>query len=257
MILICPVCGKKLIKKERSAVCENNHVFDYAKSGYLNLLISQKAVHGDGKDMVKARTEFLSSGAYAFLRDQLAEMTSQDEILADLGCGEGYYTRCLQGKEKYGFDLSKDALKHAARSDRSTAYTVASIFRLPLPDESCDTVLTCFAPAANEEIERILKPEGRFIYVTPGPDHLYEMKEILYENPYRNVTEDLKTGLTLTDSRMIRQTFEASQSMLQNLFMMTPYAYRTAKEDRERLSQTESLTITAEFLIRVYTKIIP
>ena len=63
--------------------------------------------------------------------------------------------------------------------------------------------------------------------------------------------------MPFTDSRMIRQTFEASQSMLQNLFMMTPYAYRTAKEDRERLSQTESLTITAEFLIRVYTKIIP
>ena len=72
--------------------------------------------------MVKARTEFLNTGAYQFLRDTLAKKVEEAhcEVLADLGCGEGYYTSALPAEEKYGFDLSKDALKHGQHSERTT-----------------------------------------------------------------------------------------------------------------------------------------
>ena len=256
MKLLCPVCRKALNQNGREAVCENGHHFDYAKSGYLNLLMKQSKVHGDDAAMVKARTDFLNSGAYAFLKDHLAALSHEfrPQVIADLGCGEGYYTSALEAEEKYGFDMSKDALKHAAKHDRSTSYCVASIFHLPLPDASCDFVLTCFAPAACEEIERILKPGGVFVFVTPGKKHLFELKELLYETPYENRITPLSTSLPLIRSDVISREFTCSGEDLMNLFMMTPYAWRTAESGKEKLRRTLQMRILAEFVVRVYQK---
>jgi 23S rRNA (guanine745-N1)-methyltransferase len=254
MKLICPVCALPLRRENKEAVCDHNHHFDYAKSGYLNLLVSNKKNHGDDAAMVKARTAFLESGGYAFLRNRLAELSEGSHVLADLGCGEGYYTGAMKAEERYGFDLSRDALKHAAKNDRGGFYTVASIFRLPLPDASCDTVLTCFAPHAKEEIFRILKPQGTFIFVTPGEKHLYEMKEVLYEHPYENKPEELDTELGLVHSEKISEVMNLNNEQIRNLFMMTPYVWRTSEADQKRLYDTPALKVTAEFIIRVYRK---
>ena len=37
-ILICPVCKNELFFENKTAKCENNHCFDLAKEGYVNLL---------------------------------------------------------------------------------------------------------------------------------------------------------------------------------------------------------------------------
>lgn len=256
MKLICPVCGHPLNKANNSAVCDQNHTFDYAKQGYLNLLLKQSKDHGDNAEMVKARTDFLNTGAYSFLRDALAEkvLAHHSSTLADLGCGEGYYTSALPSAEKYGFDLSKDALKHASKNDPSSNYIVASIFHLPLADASCDTAVTCFAPAATEEIQRILLPGGIFLFVTPGPRHLFEMKSVLYDTPYENEMEDLQTELALESDEMIEQKFICDQSGLMNLFLMTPYAYKTSTAGRDKLAQAGTLELTGQFRIRTYRK---
>ena len=254
MLFTCPVCGKKLIRNEKEAWCGNNHHFDYAKSGYLNLLISSKKVHGDDAAMVKARTSFLSSGHYAFLRDRLAELAGHSDVLVDLGCGEGYYTSAFDADEKAGFDLSKDALKHAAKKDKSTAYAAASIFRLPLPDQCADTVITCFAPHAKDEIYRILKPSGKFILVTPGRYHLFEMKQLVYDTPYENREEDLETDLHLVRSETIENSFTCLQDELEALFAMTPYFWKTSAKDHAKLKSVSQLDVTAQFVIRVYQK---
>ena len=83
MKLICPICGKPLVKQKRSALCEQRHCFDYAKSGYLNLLRSSGGDHGDNAAMVQARTAFLNTGAYAFLRETAGLMQKRwkQEIL--------------------------------------------------------------------------------------------------------------------------------------------------------------------------------
>mgnify|MGYP003057234303 CR=1 FL=1 len=36
-MLICPVCKEKLIKENKTFRCVNNHSFDCAKQGYVNL----------------------------------------------------------------------------------------------------------------------------------------------------------------------------------------------------------------------------
>ena len=85
-----------------------------------------------------------------------------------------------------GTDISKFALRTAARRERGAEFAVASSYRLPLADGSVDVLLNCFSPLALEEFRRVLRPGGIFLYVVPGAEHLWEMKEILYERPYPN-----------------------------------------------------------------------
>lgn len=255
MNLCCPVCKKPLVKTGRSFVCENRHTFDCAKSGYVNLLASNSASHGDNKEMTRARTAFLNTGSYRFLRDFLEGVFAEkDDVFLDLGCGEGYYTKTMPAPEKYGFDISKEMVSYAAKHDKSTQYAVASIFDLPVYDESCGSVLTCFAPCSEAEIVRILKKDGIFVFVSPGPKHLKELKEVLYENVYENETEERFTSLTMIKEHLLSQPFAAESDALSNLFMMTPYYYRTGAEGKARLAQIASMSVTAEFLVRIYRK---
>lgn len=257
MQLLCPICQEPLKKVGHSALCLNRHCFDYARhDAYLNLLRKQSIAHGDNKAMVQARTAFLDTGAYAFLRDHLKAQINRlhPGVLVDLGCGEGYYTRSFPAAEKYGFDLSKEALKHAGTVDSSTCYAVASIFHLPLPSACADIAVTCFAPAAIQEIERILKAGGSFLFVTPGPRHLWELKSIVYDLPYENEQKDITSVLQLQERQCISDRFTLDRTEIGNLFAMTPYVHRTPKEAAKRLESLSELTLTAEFIIRRYQK---
>lgn len=256
MKLCCPICNETLIKNENVAKCKNHHSFDFAKQGYLNLLIRQSKAHGDNAEMVRARTEFLNTGAYGFLRNELKKISEKESpaVLADLGCGEGYYTSALTADEKYGFDMSKEAIKHAAGHDKTTQYVIASMFHLPLKDQICDMVVTCFAPFAAEEVQRVLKKNGLFVFVSPGPDHLIEMKELLYETPYRNQIKSLNTDLHKEQEYIISNSFRVQQAELINLFEMTPYAHHTKESDQLKFSSVSEMDLTAQFVIRTYRK---
>jgi 23S rRNA (guanine745-N1)-methyltransferase len=73
-LLRCPVCGEMLIKEAREYHCPKGHRFDRAKQGYVNLLRSQRSSkrnHGDDRDMIVARREFLEKGYYLPLRELL------------------------------------------------------------------------------------------------------------------------------------------------------------------------------------------
>ena len=141
---ICPVCKSEISLLERTYKCPNNHCFDLSKDGYVNLLMSQQSSlkrHGDDKLMVKARREFLEKGFYNELRqtlcDTLKEALSENSTIVDVGCGEGYYTSEISkvnNFEIFGIDISKDALKYAAKSVKSSSFAVASAFSLPFAE---------------------------------------------------------------------------------------------------------------------------
>ena len=99
MQILCPICHQPLSHQDHQATCPNGHCFDYASSGYLNLFLSQKKAHGDNKEMIQARSAFLASGAYGFLRDALVKEIEayHPDTFLDLACGEGYYTQKIPG----------------------------------------------------------------------------------------------------------------------------------------------------------------
>ncbi len=262
---ICPKCKEQLKLNINTLSCVGGHSFDKARQGYVNLLLSSVASHGDNKDMVLARRAFLSLGYYKRLADEVADIIKEyakcQDTLVDLGCGEGYYTNLLKAAlgdkiEVYGLDVSKEAVRRAAGQSKSVNYSVASVYSAPFKDGSFDIALNLFAPLAIEETGRILKDNGIFIMVFPDTEHLYSLKAAVYENPYKNTPlDDTLNGFELINSREIKYDFTLKDSSdIKNLFMMTPYAYRTSKADLAKLEALNELTVGAHFRILVYKK---
>lgn len=263
---ICPVCKKQLNKNEKVYICENNHSFDISKDGYVNLLMSQQSSlkrHGDDKLMVRSRRDFLEKGFYKKLCDEICRVVRNNvkdgSTLVDIGCGEGYYLNSVLrcgNFNAYGIDISKDALKFASKSLKSSEFAVASAFSLPFSDESVDCLLNVFAPSAYEEFYRVLKPDGVLIKALPLENHLWDLKCVLYDEPYKNKTEKRNDGLfELVSSEEILYTIDLQDKEdIANLFRMTPYYYKTGREDSERLLNTDKLSITVHFGVELYKK---
>ena len=264
-VTICPKCHMPLSRVGSSAKCALGHTFDFAKEGYLNLLLgSVGGTHGDNREMLTSRRAFLERGHYAPLRDAMADyvktLTPREGNLLDIGCGEGYYTAAFcaarGGGAVYAFDISKEGVRLAAKRRMGAHLAVASAYGMPYADGAFDTVTNLFSPLCPEEISRTLKRGGHFLMAIPESEHLYDLKCVLYDTPYKNEPlEDTIEGLTFLESRRLTYRIELeSQEEIAALFMMTPYAYRTPREGRERLRALSSLTTTVDFRILVYRK---
>ncbi len=263
-IFICPVCMDKqgsekapLLKAVGNSLkCPKNHSFDISAKGYVNLLLSQhKNVKdpGDSKEMVAARREFLNSGAYSPLCEGLCETVTElcgdipSPVITDCGCGEGYYTAAIydalsaQGKQSeiFGIDISKNALAAAKprTSGKNISCAAASVFRMPIKSGSSDIATVIFAPFRTEELKRILKPSGYVVTAIPAERHLYGLKSLLYDTPRLNEVKGYEiNGLDFIGKKEISYTLDITdQSQLNSLFMMTPYYYKTSREDCNKL----------------------
>ena len=256
---ICPVCENKTFDLENSLRCMLGHSFDKAKEGYINLLLKNASGkrHGDDKLMVEARKNFLDKGYYAPLREKLNEILGDGKVVLDSGCGEGYYTSLFaENNTLLGIDISKDAIKAAAKRCKKATFAVASIAKIPLAENSVDAVINIFAPDSPNEFLRILKEGGRLITATPLENHLFELKAAVYEKPYKNpppVYE--KDGFKVKSVTEVKYKINLeSAEDIEALFKMTPYYYKTSAADQEKLKSLSSLEVTLEFAVTEYVK---
>lgn len=263
-MLRCPVCKEPIFKQnDKIYCCENNHSFDIAKKGYVNFLLSHKMnskLPGDNKLMVDARSNFLNKGYYAPFKDKLKELVNQNNpiTILDAGCGEGYYTDGIyqENRTVIGIDISKTALQKAAPKNRNITYIAASLFDIPLQNESIDLLYSLFAPYAGEEFHRVLKKDGIMILGIPGENHLIELKNVIYEKPYKNQVKDYElANFQFLHSEKIETkiSLECQEDIL-NLFQMTPYYYRTRQEDLEKIHSLTQFDVTISFELLVYQK---
>lgn len=264
----CPICGQPLQRVGRTARCMRGHSFDFAREGYLYLLPPDKKHSrspGDDRNMVQARRRFLNAGHYAFFAVRLASIAK--ELLAgnpapcvvDAGCGEGYYTArlagALPGASLFGFDISKDAVRLAAKAVPEVSFAVASSFSLPLPDGCTDLLTDVFAPVAPAEFARIVKPGGCFVLAVPSARHLLGLKEILYAKPYENPVQDVAyPGFTLEKRVPVRGALTLTGQAVQDVFSMTPYAWKTPWTGKERLHQIGMLKTEIGFDFVIYRR---
>lgn len=271
MKLRCPVCGQPLEAEPQRYCCINGHSFDRAKSGYVNLLQRQShRLRGDDPAMVAARRDFLDAGFYQPLLDGLSEvlMEYRPRTLADIGCGEGWYSCQLVdmlhkngvSASFCGFDISADALRFAANRTKKMGVTdmewaVASINHLPLADGECEMLMNLFAPVEAAEFARVLAPNGILLKAIPLERHLWQLKEAVYPQPYENrPVLDAPDGFTLESVRRIETTVTVTGSALQNLFAMTPYVRKTSPADAAKLAAMDSLTTELAFGLLVCRK---
>lgn len=265
-ILICPVCKNELFFENKTAKCENNHCFDIAKEGYVNLLSAHKSGDstGDNKEMAKSRRDFLEKGFYSPLADAVGECiekytVSGDSVL-DICCGEGYYTSYLTKKydrDFYGFDLSKNMVRLAAKRKCGAKFFVANIASIPVKSGSVKLAFHLFAPFHSSEFSRVLCDNGVIVTAIPGRGHLFGLKKVLYDKPYYNDEKAPSAdGLELIVKIRVKDsiTLEEKQD-INALFQMTPYYYHTPSEGMRRLDTLEKLTTDIEFVLLVYKKI--
>lgn len=263
----CPVCGKYLFSKQQNYKCENGHSFDIAKQGYVNLLQSRQSKlkrHGDDKLMIKARYDFLNGGYYKPLLDAVCKAINKylpdNASVIDAGCGDCYYSSsiitALADKELdiAAVDISKDAVIFAAKRKSNIRLAVASVFSMPFADSSADAVLNIFSPFAPDEYNRVLSDGGFLFRVIPLENHLFGLKEKVYDKPYKNPPDELDIdGFTLVENIEVKYELELKSSeSIDNLFKMTPYYYKTSRQDQEKLKGLNSLMTPVEFSVLVY-----
>ena len=265
-ILQCPICGNKMGLEGASLACfgRRRHVFDLAAAGYVNLAPSKAAGGGDDADLIRARTAFLSEGHYKPIADRIGQLLDRlcpGGVALDAGCGEGYYTAefARRGYRLLGVDLSKRGILHAAkvakRYELSAFYAVGGVFELPVADASLDAVISLFAPVAEQEFLRVLKPGGHLIIAGAGARHLFSLKEVLYDTPYLNEPRaDLPKSMREICNERITYQADVQGEALQALFAMTPYYYRTSKRGVEKLRATASLAVDVDVEVSVYQK---
>ena len=264
----CPVCGEKLNICDSGLRCDAGHSFDRSRYGYYNLLLGGGGAHGDNKQMILARRSFLAGGFYEPLAKSVAglalEHTPVGGCLLDAGAGEGYYTdvieRAFMMRERRSdisaFDISKDAVREICKKNPRISAVVAGSYHMPVCDNEFDTVVNTFSPLALDETRRVLKDGGIFIMAIPGEMHLYELKAMIYDTPYKNTVSDtaLEGFELLSDEALTYDIYLGNSDAVNNLFMMTPYAYRTGSVGRERVLAAKSLKCTADFRIFVYRR---
>lgn len=265
-LFCCPVCRGALREEGQALRCVNGHSFDRAKQGYVNLLRSQASSakrHGDDREMISARTRFLSAGFYTPLQEAVARLAADHAPspcqFLDAGCGEGYYTEAVfsallqAGKEPQAalVDISKDAVKAAAKRPFPHECAVGSVFSLPACDAQFHLVLNLFSPCAAEEFHRVLLPGGLLLRVVPLRWHLFGLKAAVYDTPYENPeTEEMSAlpGFRLLKREELKWDLHLSDpGMIDALFKMTPYYYKTSAKDQAKLASLTHLDTEVAF----------
>ena len=262
-MLLCPICGKHLQRQERTFSCTENHSFDIARQGYVNLLpVHQKhsAQPGDTREQVLSRRAFLEGNFYRPIADALCDLALRHGCtgpILDAGCGEGYYSARLAEAlhtELIGLDISKEAVRCAAARYKGPLWLCASAARLPVKDHSIGLLTSLFALTVPEEFRRVLTPDGAFIQVLAAEDHLLGLKSVIYPELTHKPkqTAPALPGFTLAESVPVRFTFTVEGEQVQNLLSMTPHVYRISKAGADRLRQTKILTDTASCVLNLY-----
>jgi 23S rRNA (guanine745-N1)-methyltransferase len=248
----CPVCRASLRRRDdgRRWSCPAGHSFDVAREGYVNLLRAgprRSRQPGDSPEMVQARRRFLATGAYDPLSSAVAGAVAagRPSRLLDVGCGEGRHTRALTAPLVLGIDVAKPAVAAAARSHPDGCYAVASAADVPLAEACVDAVVNVFGPVMAAELARVVRPGGVVVAAHPGPDHLEELRRLVYaearphevKSPLRSAREWF---VELGSEAIVFPVVVTDPSNLEDLFAMTPYRWHAPPDIKDRLAAAAS-----------------
>ena len=259
----CPICQENLTLVESSLKCNNRHSFDLAKFGYVNLAPQIKQSANYDKENFQNRHQILEAGFYQAILEAVSDLLSNSKnakTILDIGCGEGFYSRKLQeshsDKTFYAFDISKDSVQIAAKSEPNWAvnWFVGDLARLPIKDASMDILLDIFSPANYGEFKRVLKENGLLIKVIPTENHLKEIRQKVQDQltnkDYSNqdIKDHFQNNFTILSSKTASLTKPITAEQLQALLSMTPLLFHV---DQSKIdwSQLTEITIEAEILV--------
>ena len=234
-LLRCPLCGGAFSRKENSFVCDKRHTYDIARQGYVNFVPGQKEMFYK-KELFESRAKVFEAGVYAPVVERLSEairryVQTENAVLLDAGCGEGYYTKAVCPEReltRIGFDLSKDAVKLAAKGPKTASFFAADLKHIPLRDHSVDVLLDIFTPANYSEFARVLAPGGFVMKLAPRSGYLRELRALagdrLRHQEYdgSDVERYAHEKMDIAEQEVITYTLDVAQETAYHLARMTP-----------------------------------
>lgn len=284
LAFVCPIDGGVLTASAGSdgLRCPAGHSFDRAREGHFNLLLVQHKASrdpGDDKAMVGARAQTLDAGVFVALADalfagvrsSLAEWNVQHAQperpmrVLDAGCGEGYYLQQLANRATacddlgalslIGVDISKWAVRAAARRSTQVAWAVATNRQLPVAPGSVDLLLSMFGFPLWPQFSAVQPNGGRVLLVDPGPDHLVELRAAIYPVVERKAVVGIGAahaeGYVLeSETRLRYRVVLADPLAIQVMLSMTPHVHRMPAQGRATIEKLQHLRVTVDVVLR-------
>ncbi|WP_368653722.1 putative RNA methyltransferase [Ornithinibacillus sp. 4-3] len=265
--LRCPICEEQVqVVELRSLQCANNHSFDFAKQGYINMLMRSvktpydKALFASRQEVIRETN--LYTKLHASVADILKTHLTKEITILDAGCGEGSHLEQIMKKSDLnnmlgiGIDIAKEGVLRAAKHYHHAIWLVGDLANAPLANQSCNAIINILSPANYQEFKRILSEEGIVVKVIPGKNYFRELREALYaddKQTYSNedTVELFENQFQLIEHMHVQTTESISEQELEHLINMSPLAWNIEEGEKDQLRKhgIDQLTIDLEILV--------
>ena len=255
-IFICPICKENIqINDTGKMYCINNHSFDVAKQGYVNLM-TKPVASMYSKELFESRQQIITSGLYNEVQQAIAQLLSGEQVILDTGCGEGSHLEriCeqLPSSVGVGIDLSKEGIIAAAKHYGNKIWCVGDLANSPFQAGSFTTILNFLSPANYDEFKRLLVPGGKVIKVVPQSNYLQQIRVQAFADSAKETYSNEQTVSRFKESfskvKVIRITYTKpiETALVPKLLEMTPMGWHIQNHDTIQITD---ITIDVDILV--------
>ncbi|HLC67610.1 MAG TPA: class I SAM-dependent methyltransferase [archaeon] len=154
-------------------------------------------VRNDYDKAYRSGTPFLNPEWFIRSVKNIVDKNTHGKTLLDIGCGDGHFLSYFKGYNRYGIDLSREAIKKA-KSHAQGEFRVSSAEKLPFKDNFFHALICMGSMEHFIDIERSLREMKRVskkgaVVVIHVPNSLYLVNRVLGIDTHHQINERFAT----------------------------------------------------------------